>query len=473
VNPAFTQTTGYSLTEALGQNPRILKSASTPPEHYRSMWETLARGEVWSGEFENQKKNGEPFFERAIIAPVRDDAGVVINYIAIKEDITDQKRQEVARQAMEAQLHQAQRLESVGSLAGGVAHDMNNVLGAILGLASTMREKAERGSADWKGLDTIVSACLRGRGVVKSLLYFAKRDLQEELPTDLSELTREVAQLLSATTLKRVELRLDLAENLGLLRGDPGALSHAIMNLCLNAIDAMPRGGTLFLETVQEAEGGLILRVRDTGEGMPPEVAARAMEPFFTTKPQGKGTGLGLPMVFGTVSAHEGSFTLASRPGQGTEAMLRFPASRVSPRVPANDPTPAMLASGPSGMGVLLVDDDELIREAVVPLLEVLGYAVTAAANGTQALARLQEGLKVDLVILDMNMPGLSGAETLPRILDLRPGLAVIMATGYSDHEVAPLLEGRTSVTSIRKPFSLKELQLKIASLQIQQTPKL
>jgi PAS domain S-box-containing protein len=467
VNPAFTRTSGFSAEEAVGKNPRFLKSPLTPEEDFRKLWKTLARGEIWVGEFENLRKNGEVYFERATIAPVRDDDGHLVGYIALKDDITESKRLEVERRSLEAQLHQSQKLESLGSLAGGVAHDMNNVLGAIMGLASTLRESAGPLAPSAKSLDTIVNACMRGRGVVKSLLYFAKKDLQEEQSIDLNELVREMSQLLSHTTLKRIELRMDLREGIGLLRGDPGALSHALMNLCVNAMDAMPGGGTLGLRTDADAQGRLSLSVRDSGMGMPPDVLAKAMEPFFTTKSQDKGTGLGLSMVYGTMMAHEGTFDLVSSPGTGTEAILRFPASRVLPQVPAVEMTPVRSFLQGDPLGVLLVDDDELIREAVTPLLEMLGHTVTTAAGGELALAELQAGLDVDLVILDMNMPGLSGAETLPRLLELRPGLPVIMSSGYSDHEIAPLLVDRPTVTSIRKPFSLKELQAKIAQLDI------
>jgi len=468
VNPAFTQVTGYTAQEAVGQNPRVLKSPTTPPGYYRALWETLDRGEVWVGEFENLKKGGEPFLERAIIAPVRDESGVLTGYIAIKEDITQLKKDEAERRSLEAQLQQSQKLESLGSLAGGVAHDMNNVLGAILGLASTLREAANPYSTTAKNLDTIMNACMRGRGVVKSLLYFARKDLQEERPIDLNELVREMSQLLSHTTLKRIQLRMDLAEGIGRLRGDPGALSHALMNLCVNAMDAMPGGGTLRILTQADEAGGLTLRVEDTGEGMAPEVLARAMDPFFTTKPLGKGTGLGLGMVYGTMLAHEGSFELRSELGRGTEAILRFPASRVADPEPEAAATSALALQAGHSLRILLVDDDELILESAGPLLEAIGHTVTPAAAGASALRLLESGLEVDLVILDMNMPGLSGAETLPRLLNLRPGLPVVMATGYSDDEITPLLEGRPSVSSIRKPYSLKEIQMKIHSLNLQ-----
>jgi len=379
-------------------------------------------------------------------------------FLAVILDITEHRKAEEERRSLEAQLHQSQKLESLGSLAGGVAHDMNNVLGAILSLASTLREKAGPADPAAKPLDTIMNACTRGRGVIKSLLYFAHKDLQEERPIDLNDLVREMSQLLSYTTLKRIRLEMELQEGLGLVRGDAGALSHALMNLCVNACDAMPEGGTLRLQTQVDPEGGVILHVKDTGEGMSPGVLAKCMEPFFTTKPLGKGTGLGLSMVYGTMKAHEGRFELRSQPGRGTEAVLGFPASRIEALRPARSAATAEAPADRVRLRILLVDDDELIRESVVSVLEMLGHEPTSAPGGQEALHLLEEGLQVDLVVLDMNMPGMNGAQALPRILALRPAVPVLMATGYSDEDIAPLKEGRPQVHSIRKPFSMKEL---------------
>lgn len=467
VNPAFSTTTGFAASEVLGRNPRFLRSPDTPPEHYREMWQTLSRGQVWVGEFENLRKGGEPFLERATIAPVRDEQGTLTSYIAIKEDITRLRQEEATRRTLETQLHQSQKLESLGSLAGGVAHDMNNVLGAILGLASTLREGAPPSSAAARNLDTIVNACIRGRGVVKSLLYFAHKDLQDERPIDLNGLIQEMSQLLSYTLLKQVKLQMDLDPGLAQVRGDGGALSHALMNLCVNAMDAMPGGGTLHLTTAWSKDGGVELRVRDTGEGMAPEVLAKAMEPFFTTKAQGKGTGLGLAMVYGTMKAHDGTLELLSQPGQGTEAILRFPASRLELGGIITQPVPDPERPPQAALRILLVDDDELIRDSLGPLLELLGHTVAMANEGRKALDLLEAGLGVDLVILDMNMPGMGGREALPLIRALRPGLPVLMASGYSELEIAPLLKGCPGVSSLRKPFSLKEIKQKLADLDI------
>ena len=394
-----------------------------------------------------------------------DQEGRLLALAGVIRDITERREGEAERLQLENQLQHSQKLESLGSLAGGVAHDMNNVLGAILSLACTLREGADGFSTEARNLDTIISACMRGRSVVKGLLYFARKDLQEERPIDLNDLVREMGQLLGHAMLQRVHLEMDLQEGLGLLQGERGALSHALMNLCVNAMDAMPGGGSIHIHTCSGADGGLILRVQDSGSGMSPEVLAKAVEPFFTTKPQGKGTGLGLAMVYGTVKAHEGSLELTSRIGVGTEAVISFPASRVVPRPPDTTLVPVADQATQRALRILLVDDDELIRESVAPMLELLGHQVLTASSGASALRLLEANRPIGLVILDMNMPGMSGAETLPHVLKLCPGTPVVMATGFSDHEIAPLLANHPEVSILRKPFSMKEFQRKLDSL--------
>jgi len=371
-------------------------------------------------------------------------------------------RAEEEQRRLEAQLQQAQKMESLGSLAGGVAHDLNNVLGAILSLASAQQEAGELPPGLSRSLDTIVKACLRGRDVIKSLLYFSRKGLDSTKPLDLNALLRELTQLLAHTTLKRVQLDLELEEGLPRVLGDASALSHAVMNLCVNAVDAMPGGGTLTLATRREPGGGVALEVRDTGEGMPPEVLAKAMEPFFTTKPLGKGTGLGLSMVFGTMKAHDGVLDLESRPGAGTRAILRFPGERVG----AGEELAAPALPRPradAARHVLLVDDDELVREAVAHLLRSLGHHVDAVPGGREAMDLLKGGLAPDLVVLDMNMPGLTGPQVLPMLLEARPGLQVILASGHSHEDGPALAASHPGVTFLRKPFSLGEIREALA----------
>ena len=360
---------------------------------------------------------------------------------------------------------QSQKLESIGSLAGGVAHDMNNVLGAILSLASAHREQLQTAAPFAGSLDTIISACLRGRGVVKSLLYFAHKDLEQVSAININTLVQDMVQLLAYTTLKRIKLAMVLQDGLGTLHGDSGALSHTLMNLCVNALDAMPGGGALTISTDRLQDGRLQLKVQDTGAGMTKEVAAKALEPFYTTKPQGKGTGLGLSMAYATMQAHEGSLEIRSLPGVGTQVVLLFPASRMSGAPEATLQTQPVNAKPGGPWRILLVDDDELIRNSVAPMLEILGHQVSTAPGGLEALDLLKQGLDVDLVILDMNMPGLNGAGTLPLILALRPEQAVLMATGYSDQDLAALLEGQQRVFSIQKPFTIREIRDKLEAI--------
>jgi PAS domain S-box-containing protein len=396
--------------------------------------------------------------------PHLDDQGRLQGTLGIFRDITDQKRVEAERRELANQLAQSQKLESLGSLAGGVAHDINNVLGAILALASAHRQQVLPPDPMAQSLDTILTACLRGREVVKSLLYFARKDLASIGPVDLNALGREMILLLDSTTLKRVEITTDLEEALPVIEGDQGSLSHALMNLFVNALDAMPEGGVLCLRTRVEPGGGVAVTVTDNGHGMTPEVKARALEPFYTTKPQGKGTGLGLAMVFGTVKAHQGTLEIQSEPGRGTAITLHLPAPS---NAPAGIPVAAGPAQGPvsAGMSILVVDDDDLIRLSMAPMLQMYGHAVQLAASGEEALTLFERGLKVDLVILDMNMPGLNGAQTLARLLAIRPDQRVLMASGYSDESLTDLVAPHPRVLKLRKPFTAEELQGMLGAL--------
>jgi PAS domain S-box-containing protein len=255
---------------------------------------------------------------------LRDAAGRGVRIIGINQDWTRQVEAEVEQRRLQAELQHAEKLESIGSLAGGVAHDMNNVLAAVMGMASVLRAGCSDADPQVNALDTITRACTRGRDVVKSLLYFARKGLEATGPVNLNTIAQEMVQLLSYTTLKRIEISTDFQEPLGLIEGDGGALSHALINLCVNAVDAMPAGGTLRIRTRADART-VTVSVKDSGEGMNPEVVRKSIEPFFTTKPLGKGTGLGLAMVYGTVQSHKGSFEIQSEPGRGTEVILGFP----------------------------------------------------------------------------------------------------------------------------------------------------
>ena len=381
-------------------------------------------------------------------------------------DCTDRKRAEADKAKLEAQLAQAQKMESLGSLAGGVAHDMNNVLGAILALASANLQRHAQGSAAYADFNTICQAALRGGTMVKGLLSFARANPREERELDLNQILRDGAELLRHTTLARVRLVLDLAGDLAPIRGDGHALANAFMNLCVNAVDAMAEQGTLTLRSRNLDGQGVEVVVEDDGCGMSREILDRALDPFFTTKEVGKGTGLGLAMVYSTVKANHGELELHSEPGRGTRVLLRFPSCA------AGGLAPEPLAAGnPAAAGqsrrVLLVDDDELIRASMDTLLQVLGHTATVAACGEEAIRLLEAGDPVELVILDMNMPGLGGAGTLPRLRALRPELPVLLATGRADQIALDLVAAHPHTALLAKPYSLDQLQAMLARAEL------
>jgi len=364
------------------------------------------------------------------------------------------KKIEEERAQLQVQLQHAQKMQSLGSLAGGIAHDMNNVLGAILLLASS---NLEAQSPAHPAFATIAKAAIRGGKMVKSLLAFARKSPLQERELDLNALLREEARLLEHTTLARIHLVMDLEPGLRTLQGDGSALANTFMNLCINAVDAMPGAGTLTIRTRNLGEDRIEVRVEDTGTGMAPQVLERALEPFFTTKEMGKGTGLGLAMAYSTVKAHQGQLELESEPGRGTRVRMTFPASPA----PAADPDGAGRPSPRAprrAMDILLVDDDELIQSSIPPSLEGQGHRVVSAWSGEEAIEAIRTGLHPDLVVLDLGMPGLGGAGTLRHLRELRPAVPVLLATGLTDPAALELTASYPGVALLAKPFTLDDL---------------
>jgi CheY-like chemotaxis protein len=395
---------------------------------------------------------------------MRNAKGEIIGVIGTVSEITERKQAEEAQRQLQAQLQQSQKMESLGTLAGGVAHDMNNVLGAILGMATASIESQPLDSPAYRAFDTIIQAATRGGKMVKSLLGFARQNPAEEQELDINEVLREEVRMLERTTLAKVHLELDLSPSLRPICGDASALTHAFMNLCVNAVDAMPEAGTLTLRTNHVDDDWIEVSIEDTGTGMPKEVLERAMDPFYTTKEQGKGTGLGLSMVYTTVKAHRGEMAIESEPGRGTRVRVRLPACASVPQIPEHQrhrPSKPHLGT----LKALIVDDDEMIRMTMQTILETLGVSVISATSGEQALAQLSAGLEPDVVILDMNMPGLGGPGTLPRLRALRPALPVLLATGRVDQRALDLVKAHSQVTLLSKPFTLAELRECLESL--------
>ena len=396
--------------------------------------------------------------------PLLDAEGTPFAVLGIFDDITDRKQAEEDRARLQSQLQQVQKMESLGNLAGGVAHDMNNVLGAILGLATAQLDTHRPGSPTYQVFETIIKAAERGGKMVKSLLSFSRKTAAEEKPLDLNQLLQEEVALLERTTLAKVQIQMDLATGLRPMRGDESALTHALMNLCVNAVDAMPDGGALILRTRNVDPAWIEVQVEDTGAGMSPEVLARAMDPFFTTKEVGKGTGLGLSMVYSTVKAHGGRIELQSEIGKGTCVTAVFPAC--TPESPEGG-SPAEDGGGTTAEGllVLVIDDDDLIQASVGTVLKALGFRTLAAFSGEEGLAQVEAGERPDVVILDMNMPGMGGVGTLPRLRALLPSLPVLLATGRVDQTALDLMKSDSNTVLLSKPFTLTEVKAKLKAI--------
>ncbi len=376
---------------------------------------------------------------------------------------------EEEKQQLADQLRQSQKMEAIGTLAGGVAHDMNNVLGAIMGAASLLKQDLPADGPNAEEVSLILDACRRGRRLTRNLLGFARKGRYRREKVYLAQLVAEMLEILGRTVDKRVRIVPRVDEDLPPVAGDPNQLYHALMNVCLNGVDAMSEGGelTLDLERVLHAGDGegpdrwrafVQVRVSDTGHGMDEQTLAHAFEPFYTTKPQGVGTGLGLSMVYGTVENHGGTVQLESAPGEGTTVAILLPAL-VSEEVDGPEETVETEAFHSVGEGVLLVDDEDLIRRVGERLLRRLGYRVMVAEDGEEAIALLEEhGSEISVVILDLVMPGLDGEATFHRLRELDPLVPIVLSSGYSrDDNVKRLLMAGAN-GFLPKPFELKHL---------------
>jgi len=463
VNPAFERITEYSREDVIGRNPRILKSGEHPHRFYKNLWETIRRGEVWTGRFINKKKDGSLYHEEATITPVLDSKGQIINYVAVKRDITEHL--ELSRQLL-----QAQKMEAVGTLAGGIAHDFNNLLQAVLGYSELiLMEEALDGRLK-DDIRKINLAAENGADLVQRLLTFSRKTEIKMRPLNLNRQVDQVRKLLSRTIPKMIELQVMVSSDLGAINADPTQVEQILMNLAVNAKDAMPEGGRLIIRTENVsldeqycrthfgAKPGdyVLLAVSDSGHGMNEETLEHIFDPFYTTKDVGRGTGLGLAMVYGIVKQHGGHITCSSETGVGTTFKIYFPALSHY----TGSPGPSPDAIPPRGAEtILLVDDEEFARDLGRRFLALAGYTVLTAAGGKEALELYKkERSRISLVVLDLIMPDMGGIQCLERLLMIDPKVRVLIASGYSaDDATKAAMKARVSGL-VSKPYDMRQI---------------
>ncbi len=463
VNPAFERITGYTREEVIGQNSSILKSGEHDEIFYRNLWETIKRGQVWKGRFINKRKDGSLYHEDSTISPVLDSRGKIINFVAVKRDITEQL-------ALSRQLLQAQKMEAIGTLAGGIAHDFNNLLQVMLGYSELLLADKRKDDSEYGDLSKILQSARSGAELVQRLLTFSRKVEPKPIPLNLNRQIRQVKKLLGRTIPKMIDIQMDLSDDLTEISVDPTQMEQVLMNLAVNARDAMPDGGKLTFGTKNvtldeeycgihsEAKPGkyVLLTVSDTGHGMYKETIDHIFEPFYTTKELGRGTGLGLAMVYGIVKQHGGYITCYSEVEHGTTFNVYFPAleSEVEPDI---ENTSVMPAFGTET--ILLVDDEELVRDLGARILGKAGYQVLTATNGKEALDLFEkERGQLSLVILDLIMPVMGGKECLKELLKIDPQAKVLIASGFSADASTKESVGMGVRGFVSKPFRMKEL---------------
>ncbi len=443
-----------------------------PPESREPLQEAIHRavefGEAYDLELDFVTSKGNKLRVRTIGRPVMED-GKCIRLYGTFQDITE-------RHSLEQQLRQAQKMEAIGQLAGGVAHDFNNLLTPILGYADMVALNENIDGETRQAILEIHRAATQARDLTRQLLAFGRKQIMEVLPLDLNELLRENQSILRRVVREDIELQLDLADDLKTIEGDPSRLSQVILNLAVNAVDAMPEGGTLALETYNvqidenyvDAHPGsstgphVVLAVSDTGCGMDEQQQNRIFEPFFTTKEETKGTGLGLATVYGLVKQHRGSIRVYSEPGMGSTFRIYLPAVEAAPE--ASERTAPGTTRG--NETILVVEDDPAVLKYTHKALEKQGYTVLSACNPEEALAHARDSAqRVDLLLTDVVMPEMNGAQLHEKLSAVLPELAVLYMSGYTGNVIARHGVLKEGIDFIQKPFDAMELAGRIRQL--------
>ena len=471
INPKFTELTGYTPDEAIGQNPRLLKSGKTPPETHKELWETISTGKTWEGEFVNKRKDGSIFYEHATISALRDTDGAITHYLAVKEDITEKKS------TME-QLIQSQKMESIGQLAGGLAHDLNNILSVVNGYAGLAQIGMDEDQKVFTYLSEITRASSRAASLTHSLLAYSRKQEMSQQRKDLNLLIETVGSFIKRIIHDNIRFTLSLQADPLCVYVDTVQIEQVLLNLATNARDAMPNGGIFRIETktgcIDEQFIAIhgygtigpyaIITVTDSGHGMDAQTKLKVFDPFFTTKEVGKGTGLGLSMVMGIIRQHGGFVHLKSEPGTGSTFELYLPlVDTVEIAAETTERTPQM----EQGAGtILLAEDDADTRSAVEEFLTRAGYTVITAVDGQDAVEKFANHTdEIDLVISDVVMPRKSGKTSSDEIRQMSERVKFIFVSGHANDIIEREGGFGADVDILEKPLLPYELLKKIRAV--------
>ncbi len=468
VNKAFTKATGYTYKEIVGQSQQAFHGPNTDPRQLARIRDALLNQESVHVELVNYRKDGSEFWADMTVAPIINENHELTHFVSIERDVTERKQLENA-------LLQAQKMEAVGLLAGGIAHDFNNVLTVIISYSDLLLRAFKNEDKIHKYVEPIYTAGKRASDLTHQLLAFSRQQVLLPEIVNLNEIITEVEKMIRRPIGEDIQFTTLLASDLWQIEADPGQLSQVIMNLAVNARDAMPQGGTLTVQTeniILDKKDGRIspeldageyikLSVQDTGEGMDSKTLSRIFEPFFTTKKTGKGTGLGLSMVYGIIAQSNGGIYVHSEPQTGTRFEIYLP--RVQEETEANAISDALTQQPQGRETILLVEDEDSVRNLALEGLTERGYNILVAANGEEALALCQEhGNEIDLLLTDVVMPGISGYELAKQLQSQFPKMKTLYMTGYTDTIISR--HGLSSNTRdlLQKPFTIGILTGKV-----------
>jgi len=473
VNPAFEAVTGYSLEELAGQPQSILQSQQQAPLLYRELWETIRSGDSGRSIVVNRKKNGEVYYADENVSPIRNADGAITHMVCNGRDLTERLR-------IEAELMQSQKMDAIGRLAGGVSHDFNNLLTIITSYSELALDTVIPGSTTESRLREILSAAHRAAALTRQLLAFSRKQPQALRVAELNPVVQKITGMLHRLIGEDIDLVFVPGEGMGRIRLDPVQIEQILMNLAANARDAMPQGGRCTIETTNvrldqeyvDRKRAIIpvgryavLTVTDTGTGIPEEHLAHVFEPFYTTKPSGKGTGLGLATVYGIVKQNHGFVWVYSEIGMGTTFKIYLPCVLdQSVAVEAPEATPEAATEGTET--VLFVEDEEPLRRAAAEFLTLRGYTVLQAKNGLDALEVVRHHASpIQLAVTDVVMPHMSGGELAKELRAVRPETRMLFVSGYAGQTVLDHKVVDVDYNFLQKPFTLKQLAEKARKL--------